>query len=577
MDRLDEKPRSTSPLVNALARVAARPYAVLTVLAMAFFAILIVYPLGRIVFRTFIQDGQFSLADVISVFSAPWLPTVLFNTVVVVGVSTVIAVAVGVVLAWVNERTDAGFGTLGTILPVIPLLLPGVAIAIGWVFIGAPRVGYINGLLSMLPAPLNWLQVNINSWGGLIFVFSLNGIPYVYLVVSAALKNVDPALEEASRISGAGLLRTLRSVSLPVVGPAIISATLLAFINGLGTFSTAVIIGTPAQVDLLTTRIVTALTRSFPPDFAAAQILSLIMLVAVGFVWWGQTQVARSGRFVALGGKASGSAMLPLGRWRWLARSYTIVVILVTTILPATALLIVALQPYWTPTIDIASFSLRNFNEVLFVNRVTVPAFQNSVMLAFVGASIAMAIAILSAVFMSGKRNWLGSSVDFFLKVPAILPHLIIAVGLLLSFGGAPFYLSGTPLILLLALVVMYISPGAIAASSAVDQVGNDLKEASRIAGASEGRTVWRVVMPLSLGGFVAGWTIVFVHMMGDLSAAAILAGLKTPVVGYAMLEIWESGTFGVLAAFSVVLCIANLTIVGLMMGLINLYRKYAF
>jgi len=235
------------------------------------------------------------------------------------------------------------------------------------------------------------------------------------------------------------------------------------------------------------------------------------------------------------------------------------------------------LQPYWTPTIDIASFSLRNFNEVLFVNRVTVPAFQNSVMLAFVGASIAMAIAILSAVFMSGKRNWLGSSVDFFLKVPAILPHLIIAVGLLLSFGGAPFYLSGTPLILLLALVVMYISPGAIAASSAVDQVGNDLKEASRIAGASEGRTVWRVVMPLSLGGFVAGWTIVFVHMMGDLSAAAILAGLKTPVVGYAMLEIWESGTFGVLAAFSVVLCTANLTIVGLMMGLINLYRKYAF
>lgn len=553
-----------------------QPYAWLTGIAIAFFGFLILYSLGLMLWRTFFEGGVFQLPAIIGVFQQSWLPQVLINTGIVVGISTAIAVAVGAVLAWINERTDASFGMLGAILPIIPLLLPGVAVAIGWVFIGAPNVGYINAMLNALPAPFNALEVNINSWGGLIFVYSLNGIPYVYLVLSAALKNVDPALEEASRISGAGLWRTLTNVSLPAIRPAIIAAALLVVINGLGTFSTAVIIGTPANVDLLTTRIVRMLTRSFPPDFVAAQTLSLLMLVAVGLVWWLQSRVSKSGQFVSLGGRAGGISKLPLGAWRLPARLFTLLVILITTVLPAIALLIVALQPYWTPNVRLDTLNLNNFTEVLFNNRMTLAAFQNSLMISTIGASIAMLIAIVAVIYIAVKNSAFAGAVDFFLKVPAILPHLIIAVGFLIAFGGAPFYLSGSITILLLALVVMYISPGAIAASAAVDQVGKDLREASRISGAGEGRTVARIIVPLALPGFVAGWTLVFVQMMGDLSASAILAGLKTPVIGFAMLEIWEAGTFGTLAAFSAILCLINLAVVGAMMLFVRFYRKTA-
>jgi iron(III) transport system permease protein len=567
------KVRSTASISSRL-REFASPYSLLTAGLIGLFVFLIAFSLGVMIWETFIVKGQLQVKPFVDLFHASWLPTVLFNTAIVVGVSTVISVASGAVLAWINERTDAGFGMLGTLLPVIPLMLPGVAVAIGWVFIGAPKVGYLNGLLAMLPAPFGQIQVNINSWTGLIFVYSLNGIPYVYLILSGALKNLDPALEEAARISGAGIGRTLRTVALPAVRPALIAAGLLVMIHGLGTFSTAVIIATPANVDLLTTRIVSMLTRSYPPDFAGAQILSLLMLIAVALVWWIQQRTTKGGQFVSVGGRAAGSGRLPLGGWRPVARLFTVVTILLTAVLPAVALVIVAIQPYWSATISLKAITLSNFEEAIFTSRLTVPAFKNSLLISAAGATIAMGIAIVAAIFVSIKKNALGGAIDFLLKLPAILPHLIIAIGFLIAFGGAPFYMSGTLAILILAMVVMYISPGAIAAAAAVTQIGNDLSEASRVSGAGEGRTVAKIIIPLALPGFVAGWTLVFVQMVGDLSAAAILAGLRTPVIGFAIIEIWEAGTFGTLAAFSAVLCLVNIFVVGSMMLAVRLYSR---
>ena len=266
---------------------------------LALFCVLLIYPMARMLWRTFFVNGVFQADPLVRVLQAPWLITVTTNTVIVVAISTVIAVCLGVTLAWINERTDANFGIVGTVFPIIPLLIPGIAVAIGWVFLAAPNVGYLNGFLAMLPGFPKTFRFNINTWTGLVFVYSMNGIPLVYLIVSAALKNIDPSLEEASRISGCGVVRTFLKISLPAISPAIISASLLVVINGFGTFSTAVIIGTPAHVDLLTTRIVGMLTKNFPPDLIGAQVLSILMLIFVTVIWGLQVRLTRRGRFSA--------------------------------------------------------------------------------------------------------------------------------------------------------------------------------------------------------------------------------------------------------------------------------------
>ncbi|WNJ88496.1 iron ABC transporter permease [Bosea sp. 685] len=546
-----------------------QPLTLATVLSFVALAVLIIYPLGRMFLSTLVPGGVPNMAALSSLLAQPWLLPVLGNTCLAVGVSTVFAVAIGAIFAWLNERTDANLGLFATLLPIIPLLLPSVALSIGWVFLAAPNVGLINGALARLFGT-DAAQLNIYGWVGLIWVYTIHGVPYAYLVVSSAIRNLDPALEEASLISGAGLLRTLMRISLPAIGPALAGSCLLVVISGLGTYSIPAIIATTAEIDVLPTKIVHLLVKDYPPHLADAQLLGLIMLLVVMGFWLLQRRLSKAGKFVSVGGRAAGSAPLPLGRWRRPARTLMWLYILVASILPIAALLLVSVQPYWSPVIDPARFTLLHFEQVLFVNRVTFAAFRNSLMLAGTGATIAMAIAILTAIYAAFRGGVLGRIVDVVIKSPATIPNLVISLAFLTTFSGAPFFLSGTLTILLIAFIVMYIPPGSIAAASALTQVGADLREASYIAGAGEGRTIRRIVLPIALPGFAAGWTLVFVHMMGDLSASALLAGVQTPVIGFAILTIWETGSFGLLAAFSTIMCLLNAVVVGAMLWFVR-------
>jgi iron(III) transport system permease protein len=519
--------------------------------------LLIVVPVGRMLVRTFYVDGVFDLAGPLLIFHAPWLPKVIIDTAIIVGTSTVLTVLLGAFLAWLNERTDADLGLAGSIMPLTPLLIPNIALAIGWVLIGDNRVGLAKGVLGAIPVIGGALSASIDiySWAGLIWLYVVNGLPMVYLVVAAALNNIDPAIEEASRISGAGPMQTLRRVSLPAVGPAILAATLLVAVSNLGLFSIPTVVATPAGIDILAVRIVNLINNSYPPAYPEAQILGVIKLIIVAALWMMYSRISRRGHFATAGGRAAGFSRLQLGFWRWPARAVMMGYMACAAFLPLVALIIVALQPFWTPRVDVTKFTLDRFVSVIVSNRLTVDAFRNSLMLSTIGASVALAIASLSAIYLNQRSGLLAQVIDGALKLPAVVPNVVIALGFLLTFVGAPLYISGTPL-LLLAFIVIYLPSGSIAATASVAQIGRDLQEASAIAGASEFRTTMRIVVPLALPGIVAGWTVVFVHMMGDLSASALLAGVNSPVVGFAILQIWENGSFGELAAFSVCMCV---------------------
>lgn len=556
--------------MNALQKPKISAYSVVAFFCAALVVVLIAYPLVRMLWNTVLGGN---LQQGLSVVMQPWFGQVFLNTAIVVGISTAFAVAIGGSLAWINQRTDAGMGAVGGLMPIIPLLIPNVAMSIGWVFIAAPRVGFLNGWLATLP---DWMsfQVNIYSWAGMIFIYTINGVPYVYLIAAAAFRNMDPALEEASRINGAGIWRTFWKVSLPSVKPALVSSALLLTITSIGIYSIPAVIGTTAKIDVLTTRIVYLLNREFPPRMPEAQMIGVIILILVGVLWWVQGRWAGKGQFATVGGRATGGGKLEMGRWKWPARTLTLIYLACTSILPLSALAVVALQPFWSPRINPAIFSLNNFNQALFVNGMAVSSIRNSLFYSSIGALIAMGIAVVIAIYTAERKNLFGKGLDTAIKSSAAIPNLILGVGFLIAFAGAPFYLSGTAMILILAFVVMYISPGSIAATSAITQIGRDLREAARINGASEGRMVRRVILPLAMPGFIGGWAIVFVHMMGDLSAAALLAGITNPVVGFAILSIWEAGTFGVLAAFSMMLCLINIFVIAAMFGLGRLIAK---
>jgi iron(III) transport system permease protein len=432
-----------------------------------------------------------------------------------------------------------------------------------------PRVGLVNGalknILERVGITLDSGPLDIYTPTGLVFVTGLYLVPYVYLIVAAALRGLDASLDEASRVHGASPLRTMLRVTLPAVRPAIAAGALTAVIGGIGLFSVPIVLGTAARMDVISVHIY-RLFEQFPPQTATGLMLSAAMVAVVQALLLAQRWLVPSEGHAVIGGRGGRAGLIRLGRWRRPAQGLAIGYLLATSVLPVLGLAIVSLQPFWTPIIDSAQFTLANYTFVLFENGPTSRAFVTSLGL---GAATATAAVLIAALLLLGSRQSQGAvakASDMVLTLPATLPHTVIGVAFLITFTPAPFKLYGTTTLLFLAYLAMALPFAARAAAAAASGIGADLSEASRIAGAGRGRTFLRILLPLSLPGLMAGWIIVFIHTAGEVTASSLLAGARNPVIGRVMTELWVFGSFPQLAAMSIVVTAVTSTGVAVML-----------
>jgi iron(III) transport system permease protein len=521
--------------------------------------LLIAYPLGTTFVRVLFPDGVFNSAAFEYVLGSGVFWEAARNTVIVLGSSGLISLVIGTVFAWLNERTDARMGFISNVLPVLPLLVPSVAMAVGWVFLAQETSGSLNvllrGIASLFGADMKTGPLNISSWPGLIFVYTLHLVPFVYLIVSVAFRNLDPAYEEAARISGARRFRTFVKISASSVLPSIASAALLVTIVGIAMFSVPVIIGSAARIDVLSVMTVRLIRGTFPARIAEGVVISLILSIVVLGLWFVQRRIASRQRHATIGGKAGGTSLVELGPWKWVARVAVFSFIAASTVLPFGALLLVALQPFWSPAIDFTTLSFQHFEDV-FGGGIITRSLTTSLTLGVIGATIGIVVAAVLMEYARDRKGWRGNAVLGVTRLPGAITHIVLGVGFLVVLGAPPFGLQGTALILLLAYILVYMPQAATAAGSAIDQVGGELIEAGRMGGAGKGRVFSRITFPLMLPGLAAGWAMIFVVMVGDLTVSALLAGTSNPVVGFVILDIWENGTYSGLAALAAVITV---------------------
>lgn len=521
--------------------------------------VLLVYPITRMIIRALFPDGALDLSVFARTVEQPWFWPAVTDTAIVVGCASVIALVLASLLAWLNERTDAGLGWLGGFMPLMPLLMPPIATAAGWTFLASPKIGFLNGLLEPLPGSPS---VDILTMPGLIFIYVLEMIPYAYIPIAGALRNIDPALEEASRVSGAGIIQTLVRVALPAVSQALVSAFFLLVVVGFAIYSAPVVIGTNAGIEILSVRIVKLMQFTYPADLPSATVLTTILLTVVLAAWLLQQAVTKRARHAMISGR-SGQSRVSLGRWRHGMRALTIIYLILTTVLPLIAVIIVALQPYWTTTIDPGVFTLENF-ERIFRRRNTTSALRTSLLLGAVGGLIAIAVCVL--IGLAKRRTSFGqilgrrasTFIDAVMRLPGAFSHIVIALGFIVAFSGPPFNLNGTVLILLLCYLVAFMPQASTNTANALSQIGDDLTEASYMSRASEARTNGRIVLPLALPGLLSGWALLFMLFVSEVSASTMLSGSKTPVIGFVLVESWENGTVGPMAAFALVVTVIN-------------------
>jgi iron(III) transport system permease protein len=533
---------------------------------------LIIVPLGRMIGDSFVVDGAIDFTPFSQLFADPMFFTAVRNTLLILITAGPSALIVATVLAWLNERTDANIGFVSRLAPLIPLLIPPIALAIGWTFVAQSVAGLLNGYLRMLltvfGVHLTEGPFDIETFPGLVFVYTIALVPFAYIIIAPAFRNLDASMEEASKMSGAGSLRTAWSISRPAIGPALLSASLLLVIVATSMYSIPAVIGTASRIQSLSVYIVFKTTSNAGtglPQAVAAAVLLVGFLILVGLVYlW----AARRQRQVTISGKSTNRTVVRLGGWRWVARGVLIVYLLVVAVLPFLALLIVSTQPFWQPTINWGVLSFDNLLD-FFIDPTSHArnGYLNSIRLGVMGATLITLIALVLVIFANERGGRFGKAVLGLVRLPAVVSSLVIAVGVLVTFAGSPFRLAGTLVILMLAYVIMFLPQGSIAVGVARTQVGDDLIEASRMSGASAGRTARSVVWPLMRPGVAFAWGMMFVLVVSDLEAAVILAGPGNPVVGSEFQAIYTSGVFADLAALGVIVCVTNLLIVALVTG----------
>jgi iron(III) transport system permease protein len=359
-----------------------------------------------------------------------------------------------------------------------------------------------------------------------------------------AFRLMDPSMEEAARMSGAGTLTTLRRVTLGLMLPAVLAAAMYAILGNLDDFETPLLIGLQAGLYLLPTLIY--FTAYVSPSYGLATAYSSIfIIVTVVMVWiYYRVIIQRADRYAAITGKGYRPRRLSLGRWRWLGLGVFIVFFTLNIIMPFFTLLWASLLPsYMVPSRAALQYlTVGNFatlvNEPSIVNSTI-----NTLILGVVTATAAMGLAYLVSWIIVRLKIKGGMILDGLAFVPHAIPTVSIALALIVLYlhpllRWLPIY--GTLWMMMLALMTRYIAFATRTSNSAMTQLHSELEEAARTSGATRFTTLLRITFPLLLPPFIGGWVWVFAHTIRSFSIPLMLATPGNETIAVVMYHFWE-------------------------------------
>lgn len=515
---------------------------------------LVALPLGVMIFRSFVQNGQLSPGNYVRVFSEP-LNLRPFWTTLQLGLWTVLlATGIGVPLAWFVARTDLPGRRVVENLCLVPYMVPPFIGAISWVQLLAPRVGYLNKLwasLSRRSSPL----FNIYSFEGMIWVLAIYSFPFVFIAARGALERMNPSLEEAARIAGARRTQVLKDVTLPLILPSILSGMMLAFLYTVANFGIPALLGTRARIFVLTTRIYSYVHQGDFTGIQLATALSVLLMALAGILLlMNQLILNRQHGAAIISGKSVRPTLVELGRWKPLAAAVIYLFLALAIIAPLCALILTSFLRAWGLPLTWQNFTIRNYTYVLLDYSLTKSAILNSLALAFVTATATVVLGSLLA-YISVKTIMPGRKLlDVLCTLPNAIPGTVVALAMILAWSGQfGINLYNTFAILAVAYITHYTFYAFRNTSASLLQIHPSLEEAARISGASWLHTLRDVIVPLIRPGLVAGWLLVFMPALRELNISILLYGPRTPTIGVAVFELQDAGYYHIAAALGVV------------------------
>ncbi|MCA0243893.1 MAG: iron ABC transporter permease [Proteobacteria bacterium] len=523
----------------SLLRSLRTPWPWLTLAVLALLVVFLLLPLVQVLVGSFGSGGRSGWAIVAA--EPRYLQAVL-NTVMLGAVVTLLALVIGVPLAWFTARFDFPGKGLIAVLPLVTLVVPEVIAAQTWLMM----VGN-NGLLTRALAERGIELPSFYGWTGLVTVMTFTYYTYVYIGTLAAIRGFDVQLEEAAQSLGTSPAVSRWKVMLPVVLPAVLASALLVFTLAVGNFAVAMVLSN--KVPLLSVLTYQATVSEVGSDPTLQSTLATISVAIVMLALFAQRRVVARGRREVVQGR--GAVPARLAGWRGAALGAAAALVVAVSLLPVASIAVGAFTQARGPVMRWGQWTTAHLERVF--TRAIDPLL-NTLTYAAIATAIGITLAVIVSYLVVKKRNALTPALDYLTALPLALSGTVIGIGLLMTFNTGWLSLTGTGSIIVLAYVVRRLPFGTRNASSTLFNIPDSIEEASISLGVPPGRSFVRVVLPLMAPAIVAAAVLTWTTTVAELSASIIVYSGGRETMPIQIFRLIDSGLMAQASAYGLLL-----------------------
>ncbi|MGE0749013.1 MAG: ABC transporter permease [Variibacter sp.] len=483
------------------------------------------------------EPARYGFVNFALVFSARNVDTI-FNTIVLAVVSTVIAIPCGFIAAWIVFRTDVPGRWLFERLLILPYYVTPLVPALAWLALASPRSGLINQI--GFAFGLSDSIVNVSSLTGIAVVMAFTGAAVAFVIIGGAMQLLNPALEECAQVFGASKRQTLMRVTVPLMRPAILSASIFVLAEGLGAFAEPLILGATGNIQTISTRIY-LLAGSYPPAYGEAAALGISLLLIIVPLMYVYFKLLDKRDFTTVTGKAYRARGIETRQSKPRLLTMITVYTLVAVVLPVLMLLVNSFQRLSTVYFSTKVWTFNNYVETLSSPDV-IASLTNSLILGVTTATTGIILMgfVVWLIYRSPLPRSIGRFVEYVVMIPIAVPRLVFAFGLLWAWLQFPGKMYGTLVLLWLAYMTVFLPIGVRTIASVVFQLDKSLEEAAKVSGAGRLYQLRRVTVPLLKPGLIAAWILLFIVSVRELGASILLVGPNSKVISPSIVEAYQ-------------------------------------
>ena len=525
-------------------------------------------PLGFLLWQSFFtpqtasKAAEFTFSNYAEAYGSPDTYRLFTNSVKFAVGTSIFSFLLGTLLAWMNERTNTPFKTLFYALAIIPLIIPGILFTVAWILLASPKIGILNLALKA------WFGIDeapfdIYSLAGMVWVDGLHYSPMAFLLMSAAFRSMDPALEESAMMSGANVLQVAWRVTLKLSWPAIFATMLILFVRALESFEVPALLGLPVGIQVFTSSIYQAVHR-YPSQvgLASAYAVMLLAITTVG-VYFQSRLSSRGSKYATMTGKGYRPRQIDLGAWRLLTAAIFVVYFLLIVVLPFAVLAWSSFQKFYSvPSWQaLQNLTLDPYRFILSYPNITRSIWNSFILSLGTSVSVMLITSVICWIVVKTRLRgrWL---LDNVASLPMVFPGLVLGLSIMIFYLNVDVGVYGTMWIMFIAYVTRFMPYGLRYNTTSMLQIHKELEESAAMSGASWFTTFRRIVLPLLKPGLVAGFIYVMIVSIRELSSSILLYSPGTEVVSIVIWELWENGQYVELSALGVLLIVTLLILV---------------